>query len=452
MPSTLPPGPFRFLNGVDGSKIPYYVIPFDKYGNCIGPQTKEDLLDKIESENYSDVFLFSHGWNNDFEYATGLYESFIDGFISMRKERNLPLAEGFKPLLIGVFWPSATFVMNSEQAPKFASADPRRRDPEVANEIGELASIAENVEEKRRERFYALAHSRSLNKADAIELAEIMLSSAITLESEVGGAPADAQELVRMWSLFAEKEVPITSDLSDFGTATPVESSEPMTAGAVGDFFSNLDPRRILRLPSVWKMKDRAGVIGSKGVNPLLRAILEKSTSKVHMVGHSYGAKVVLSGTCFGGQLPRPVSSMLLLQGALSHLAFADSIPGSTKAGGYQQALNRVQSPILATFSSNDFPLTKAFHFAVRRKSDLGEAKIAASEPPSRFAALGGFGPRGANEKLISVQDVGKKYELDESVPIYGIEATRTVSGHGDVSNPSTWWMLYNLVSASMES
>ena len=106
--------------------------------------------------------------------------------------------------------------------------------------------------------------------------------------------------------------------------------------------------------------------------------------------------------------------------------------------------LDRVNKPILSTFSAHDFPLTRVFHLAVRRSGDLGEAQIAADEPPSKYAALGGFGPRKAGEKLIDVLDRPQKYALGDA-RVYGIKATRTIPGHGDVSNESTWWALYNL-------
>lgn len=87
-------------------------------------------------------------------------------------------------------------------------------------------------------------------------------------------------------------------------------------------------------------------------------------------------------------------------------------------------------------------------HRTVRRKDDLGEARIAAAgEPPGKYAALGGFGPRHSGEKFIDILDAPAAYQLDENVRLYGVDGSRTISGHGAISNESTWWALNNLMS-----
>ncbi len=94
-------------------------------------------------------------------------------------------------------------------------------------------------------------------------------------------------------------------------------------------------------------------------------------------------------------------------------------------------ALDRVFRPILCTFSQHDAPLHRFFHLILRRDQDLGEMQIAAAgEPPSRFAALGGYGPRSSDERLVDVLDAaaidaGDRYDLSSMIPLIGIDATR---------------------------
>ena len=88
MPDTLPAGPYRVLQTVEGEPLPYYVLPFDADGVCTGPQTLQQLLDA--ARGYTDIFLFSHGWNNDWAAATQRYEEFIQGVQSLRRELHLP--------------------------------------------------------------------------------------------------------------------------------------------------------------------------------------------------------------------------------------------------------------------------------------------------------------------------------------------------------------------------
>ena len=73
-----------------------------------------------------------------------------------------------------------------------------------------------------------------------------------------------------------------------------------------------------------------------------------------------------------------PVASVLLLQPAVSYLCFAVDADGQTSRWLSQRArANLRHSADPASFSSRD-GLARLFHFAVRRKSDVGEQRIAA--------------------------------------------------------------------------
>jgi hypothetical protein len=66
-----------------------------------------------------------------------------------------------------------------------------------------------------------------------------------------------------------------------------------------------IDPRNILRLLSLYQMKDRAGTVGTNGVADLLRRMLGATGAGMRVCGHSFGAKVMLSALC------APVQSIL---------------------------------------------------------------------------------------------------------------------------------------------
>lgn len=449
MPDRLPPGPYRHLRLSDGTDVPYYVIPFDKQGRCEGPETRRHLIESAKREGYTDLFLFSHGWNNDWTVATERYEDFIRGYMGMRQKHSLPMPPGYRPLLVGIFWPSTALVFKEgEVGPDIAGDDPEVMDAAVAEERQEVREAAEALPpEADVERFYELAQKEALTEEEALELARILAPLYRTGNDELGAdGSSSAEEILAVWKEASPPEQDF-SDPGDFGTVGGGTAGGPQAAG-FGDALRRLDPRQAIRLFTVWQMKDRAGVVGARGVSPLLRDLLAATSEKtrVHLIGHSYGGKVVLSAVA-AADLPRNVESILLLQPAVSHLCFARKVPTTDRPGGYRVVLDRVNRPVLATFSAHDVPLTKVFHLAVRRAGDLGEAQIAADEPPSRYAALGGFGPREAGEKLIDVLDRPQKYDLAGGPRVYGVRATRTISGHGDISNESTWWALYNLAS-----
>jgi len=446
MPTSLPAGPYRTLALGNGTEVPYYIIPFDDEGRCVGPQTRRHLIEN--AAGFSDIFMFSHGWNNDWTVATQRYESFIEGFMKMRQEQRIPVADDYKPLLVGIFWPSAVLVSGDEEAPTIAAGDPNAvMDAAVAADGAAVADIARSIRDGDRERFYELAQSDALDEGEALDLARIMQPLYAGGQDEIGVAAPAPKDLVAAWKASAATHAP-EGDPEDFGTAGGSRGG-----GAGGDiqaagFFGKIRDlaRNAIRGTTVWMMKDRAGVVGARGVSPLLVDLLAVSKARVHLIGHSYGGKVMLSALSVPMALPRKVHSMLLLQPAVSHLCFAEEVPLNHNPGGYRVALGRVERPILTTFSRNDVALTKAFHLAIVRPSDLGEMQIAADgEPPTWFAALGGFGPRRAGEKLIDMQLPPASYAFDAGTPIYGLRGDSTILGHGDISNTSTWWALHHL-------
>lgn len=99
--------------------VPFFVIEFDERGDCTSPMALERLLKETRR---TDIFLFSHGWNNDWRAATDRYERFVSRFIEVRQASWNPPDRAFRPVCVGVFWPSAALVAPWEQAPVIAAA------------------------------------------------------------------------------------------------------------------------------------------------------------------------------------------------------------------------------------------------------------------------------------------------------------------------------------------
>ena len=49
----------------------YYALRFNEQGTCVSPKTREQLVEDVRNGGYSDVFVFSHGWNNNWYDAGG---------------------------------------------------------------------------------------------------------------------------------------------------------------------------------------------------------------------------------------------------------------------------------------------------------------------------------------------------------------------------------------------
>ena len=438
----IPAGPYRTLTTVEGHAFPYYIVPFDAEGRCEGPMTQQHLLDHCGE--HSDIFLFSHGWNNDWSVATKRYEHFIGGFQDQRRQLGLPMAAGYRPLLVGIFWPSQAMEwFENETGPGFAAGDPAAQDAATESSRRLLGDIGSVLPPDRRARFFELAQAEVLNEAQARELAAL-LAGATAADDEAGPAAApSADDLLAAAAAFAQPE----PDYEAVGRVG-APAGGPQAAFGLGDMLKALDPRQLLKPFTVWQMKDRAGRVGTHGVSALLAGLLTRSSARIHLLGHSYGCKVVMSALC---SLPgglRKVHSALLLQPAISQYAFAAEVPQRHGVrGGFADGLARVATPVVATFSANDAALTKLFHLALRRESDLGEQPLIAG-PPSQYAALGGFGPQASGETIVDVLDPQQAYSFGPAGRIVGVRATRAISSHGDISNPSCWWLAYSVASA----
>ncbi|MDQ1677842.1 MAG: hypothetical protein QOC93_2986 [Actinomycetota bacterium] len=451
-------GPYRQIDLPGGGKAPFYIIPFDKDGACIAPVTRADLLKTLEKGAYTDVFLCSHGWNNTWPSAVGGYEDFITGYADIRAKNPLSRGQEYRPLLIGIFWPSAVLVARGEQAPKVTVAPD---DEVVARTLGDLEEVAAGLPPDSRARLYELAQRPDLSEDQAADLAGLVAplwgESPDTDDLGALADPLALGEVVRIWEAlsgayggevdeFSSGPTVVPDELTGDGLAQTPSTERTVLTPALfeGIKLSSLNPIALIRGTTVLLMKDRAGRVGARGVHDLLAEVLTVTPAHVHLAGHSYGCKVILSALC-RGSVPRPVESVLLLQPAISHLCFADDVPGLGAAGGYRAALDpgRSVQPILTTFSSRDFPLRRVFHLIARRQSDLGENTFL-PEVPGRYAALGGFGPGGcgARGEIVSARDPGDPYPFDQDVRVIGIESSRVIRDHSDISNPATCWML----------
>jgi len=454
--TSFPPGPYKTVQvSESGDTAPWYIIPFDKIGACTAPLTRNELIRSLKEQNYTDIFVFSHGWNNDWKTATDRYENFVSGFLRMRAQYHLPARPHYKPLLIGIFWPSTALVMPWEAAPTFAASE--SREEELESRRREIEELGAEITEGERQDFYGLTQKPLLDENDAKRLAEIIAAAIKKFDhadheiAAKNDSPSANELLARTRRAAAASR---STTIGDFGFAIPT-GDMPQAAFDL----TSLDPRNLVRIATVLQMKDRAGRVGAIGVGQLLRDVLSDSEgADVHLIGHSYGAIVVLSALCYSPDrhLPRAVQSVLLLQPAVSHWCFATNVNGEGFPSGYRVALDRVRSPILATFSRCDVPLTKFFHLAVRRDRDLGQAQIAGAnlpQAPSPYAALGGFGPAGLSETELQVVDLAsptKRLELRDPLPkVAALNGDAVIGGHGDISVPATWWALFQQIRVS---
>jgi hypothetical protein len=460
-------GPLRTIEGPDGVQASFYVIPFDKDGTCTGPQSRDMLV--AAAQNATDVFVFTHGWNTDWASAIRHYDTFITDFLQLRGQTWPVPDRPYRPLLVGVFWPSAALITHDEEAPDIAGEP----GPEEPLDLDDLAAA---MSAQDAALLRDLAGRESVDAQDALTLARLLCSQLGADDEEPDGtqaAPAPEALVAAGFAMEGARAPDAEPSSSPTGhlLIEPDEPSEPgedgvsspiQAAFSLGGIKpSDLNPRNLIRLATVLRMKDRAGTVGARGVADMLIRIQNAPQSpaggeaggaaprrRIHLIGHSYGAKVVLSALAApaGGTLT--VDSVLLLQPAVSAYCFAPTgaVPGTGRAGGYEPCLHRTRLPLVTTFSENDWPLNNAYELAARRTRDLGEVEIAGG--PSKYSALGGGGP--LETKAVTVPAVRPTTPYNLPVAPLGhliaIRGDDVISGHGDITSPATAWMLLSQV------
>jgi hypothetical protein len=438
-------GPFGQLNLPDGSTADFFILRYGPNGELLSPQTREILANEVAAA--SDIFLFSHGWNNTFDQAARIFQRFIDGYARQTTTRPA----GYRPLLIGVVWPSISFLMPWDDDGPQIAGDPTAgslRDEEMRGFVGGSVDIGAEA------RLSELVDGRTrISAAEARQAAEIVRDGLLVGSStDDGSLPPTVDEVLEAWAVLDGGAAAKPADPDAFGdVAVAPDAAVPQAAGGLGRF----DPRNLLRMGTVWKMKDRAGKVGGLGVAPLVVEILDGTQARLHLIGHSFGARVVLSALAMRA-VTRPARSMLLLQPAINRWCFAPDVVGTGRAGGYHRVLDRVELPILSTMSTHDLPLHDAFHLALRG-SNLGEPAIAAVGDTDRYGALGGYGPAGLGT-LATRQTVlrpgATEYDLTSTARVIALDGSGdldgapAIGGHSDISTPRTWWALHCLTNA----
>lgn len=451
-----PSGPFLSID-LGGVSVPLWVIEFGKDGACLNPKTRELLLADVAKHDYTDIFLFAHGWNNTFGRAAAVYEKFIVGYHRLQQANELRTPHPYRPLLVGMFWPSIALLLPREKAPRIAGGP--AGESEAGGDGAAISEVAASLEPDTKARFTSLAARSDLTNDEARELAGL-LAQAYPADDEVD--PEDpgptADDVMGTWSSLVEAGLTgagtSESGPDSFGVADEDQdlAAGPAAAGGLSSLV-HFDPRDIVRAFTVYKMKDRAGVVGAAGGAEILSDLLKAGAqARLRLIGHSYGGRLLLSAIC-SGALPREVQSLLLLEPAVNYLCFAGQVPKRRRPGGFRGAMGRVKQPIMTTFSANDAALHDFFHLAVRRKKDLGEVAIAAlGVVPSIYAALGGWGPGGLDAgevaELPLTRYPNRYATTDTTCRVYALNGTVGITSHSDVINDWTYWALYNQVMA----
>jgi hypothetical protein len=414
--------------------FPHWEIEFNEDGKILNRTEVDSMV--AESSGITDLLIFSHGWNNDHVGARSLYKRFFEMARIVVDARGV--ATGVKIGTAGVIWPSI-FWPDDQPEPEAGgaagvhagrSADPRSALGHVFTSADQLAAIDELLD---------LVKRRPKEEA-ALKRFQQLLSALAP-----GGADAEDDAERALLTEPAQKVFETMADIAP-------EDGRSAAAGGVGDAWRKLwtGAKEAMRVTTYWHMKNRAGVVGEKGLAPVVKRLHDNPGSKVrvHLIGHSFGARLV-SFSLRG--LPEtwvheksPVKSCTLIQGAFSHHAYSATLPHDLKRGGALKGMaNRVDGPIIVTFSRYDKAVCERYPQAsliMRQDAAMSRDNLA------RFGAMGSDGAQAVEADERKFKPVGGSYPFQKSrfLNIDGNDLIRKGDGpsgaHSDIFYPEIAW------------
>ena len=427
------------------SGFPYFEVRFDKLGELVEPAEVDEVREHLRTAQPTDLLVVSHGWNNDVAEARALYQRLCSSLRTVLDSGAVPGMGARSFAMLAVLWPSKRFA-DEELIP------------------GGAASAGDDVE--------GVALKRELeNVKDAFDHpdAGAMLERARRLVDRLDDDTAAQEEFVRILRELLpesegslEKQVEVPPELytepagvvlaraggaADEHTADGERGGAASLAGGtagLGSLLGNITAgaRQLLNLVTYYQMKERAGDIGSNGVNRLLRAVSQVAPhARLHLVGHSFGGRVVTAAA--NAAESGGISTLTLLQAAFSHHGFS-----ARRGGLFRRVIEggNVRGPILVTRTTNDKAVGLAYPIASRiagqRAAGLGD----------RDDPFGGIGRNGAVEsdaiedtRLLAVRE---PYNLRHG-RLHNLSADAFISSHGDVAGHEVAYAILSAVASS---
>jgi hypothetical protein len=441
--------------------FPFWLLAFDKRGIPEDPGEIERLISGLKAAQITDLFIFSHGWNNDRATALALSDRF---FAEVRKiVDNRAPNSGTRIAIAGIIWPSILWPDDAESASMNQVMSGGGGATAVAGETPVRAAQAtpEQILDELR-KGYDDEHQLHLledltgmlqtppGTDAALQAFRSRLGELLQSEVDPGldrRQPDSAEGAIA--TLDDQKWHELLERLGD--QAARGQTSRGGAAGSA-DPFKKLwaGAKDALRIGTYWQMKERAGVVGRDGLGAqvLTRIAAESPQTRVHLLGHSFGARLV-SFSLLG--LPEslqreqsPVKSLFLLQGAFSHFAFADQLPHDrSRSGALKGMAARVDGPLLATHSKKDLAVGRSYPAA---SFVNGDDSAAVADQVSRWGGMGYDGAQavGATVADLAAPDTpyslqkGKWLNLDGNKVI--VHGGLPSGSHSDIAHPQTAW------------
>ena len=437
---------------------PFAWCEFDAAGNVVDGGA-ERIMDLVREAGAEDLVVLSHGWKNERPDAWKLYsELWLHTVAALKRIRPERI------VVCGVLWPATQYRTVMDEGalgrPEGGGAASLQGAGAVRDLTGEeleetladcadlLGASATDVLAAARVAAEGISGARARSLVEAAKA--LMSSDGSDAELVVDARPYVATENPQM----------LVSVLVD----PPSREVQGTIGGAQGLGAAHgqllAGPRaavaRFLNQLTYFEMKRRAGVVGGGLASSVLTKLDPGHRPlRLHLVGHSFGARLV---TAAAAALPPAMRtdffSLTLLQGAFSHNALASSF-GAGLAGAFPGVVGRPSGPIAMTHTHNDLACTLAYALASRLSWDMASSIGDAADP---FGAMGANGARHLATDALAPRLPREAGPADGFEPVRGkvnlfpaddyVVRTDTIDAHNNVANPTVGRLLAAVLEA----
>ncbi len=424
--------------------IPYSTAEFDKSGKLLSQPTVP--------AGTTDLIVVSHGWNNDRTEAEALYTKLFGNFADVTAAD--PAIQQRKFAIVGVIWPSKKFdqLMTQPAGNKAAGGAAGAGAVDKAASVAEMQAAINLVaplfddagDTERLDALRKLAPKLEDDPAAQAEFVETLRTLLDPDASQTGQQSKDDGS-----AIFFRTSAEVIFERAGATDATPAAHGDTGHAAGLGSFFSGAVNKvsNLLNLTTYFEMKQRAGNVGKIGLAPLLDK-LANQVVRIHLVGHSFGGRVVTAAAASSAN--QKLHSLSLLQAAFSHNGFSKSRKGFFRSVVTNK---RIAGSILITHTKNDTAVGKAYPTASRISRD---STSGFGDADDEFGGIGSNGAQQMDAGEISTTAkellaTGQTYQLQPG-KFHNLESSKFIidpkggDAHGFVFVPQVAWAISRAV------
>jgi hypothetical protein len=444
---------------------PFFPVQFTMQGTVFQPAEVDALMNGLQS-GVTDLFILSHGWNNDMDNARTLYSGLMAQIAA--QVAASPALAGRSYAILGILWPSKKFddadLIPSGAASLEDAVTPdglRARVKDLSDLMQAKGWPMESGDGAVEAKLNAVIQSIDDWSDDPGVRRDVVQSIRALLPA--GSASADDAS-DRFFALTPDQLLtnlsrsltppPNTPDGANASSMDPFATGPVSGLGGAASFRDTLGGIQTslwhyLNFTTYYTMKARAGDVGVNGVKPLIERIRTAHPSlRLHLIGHSFGCRVVTAAVnaLAASDLVRP-NTMTLLEGAFSHYAFAAKYDG-TNDGAFRSVISgkKVRGPILITHTRNDKAVGVAYPIASRI---AGQVASALGDENDLYGGLGSNGAQNdacAPERVAgTLLDVGGQYPFASGATcgrLYNLKSDAFIGGHSDIVKPQVGYAI----------